>query len=229
MKTIDLNVQPRTTSGKGPAGRQRLTGIIPGIVYGGDLKKALPIQLDAVETKKIAQAIGHNVFINLKGSGEVNGKTAMIREIQRHPIKLKLMHVDLLTIDMSKPVVVSIEVELIGKPIGLAKQGVLTVVSHSIQVKALPKDVPEKVQIDVSHLDLHDSLHVADVKLPANVKAVYKDNYTIATVAATREEVVKVVEVAPVEGAAAAAGAVPGAAPDAKGAKPDAKGGDKKK
>src|SRR5207244_11485864 len=102
-----------------------------------------------------------------------------------------------------------------GKPGGLAKQGVLTVVSHSIEVKCLPKDVPEKVQIDVSHLDLHDSLHIADVKLPANVSAVFTDNYTIATVAATREEVVKVVEVAAVDGAAAAAPAAGGAAPAA--------------
>ncbi len=214
MKTIELNVTPRTTTGKGAARRSRVEGTIPAIVYGAGIKTALPISIGPAEAKKVAQAVGHNVFINLKGAGEVNGKTVMLREVQRHPIKLKVIHADFLTVDLNKPVVVSVEVVLVGKPIGLAKQGVLTVVTHEIEIKALPKDVPEKVELDVSHLDLHDSLHIADVKLPANVTAVYKDNYTIATMAATREEVVKVVEVAPVEGAAAAPGA-PGAAPAA--------------
>lgn len=217
MKTIELNVQARTTSGKGAARRSRAEGALPAIVYGADLKKAQPISIAPAEAKKVSQAVGHNVFINLKGDSGLSGKTVMLREVQRHPLKLKLIHADFITIDLNKPVVVSVEVELVGKPVGLAKQGVLTVVSHEIEIKALPKDVPEKVQIDVSHLDLHDSLHIADVKLPANVTAVFKDNYTIATVAATREEVVKVVEVAPVEGAAAAPGA-PGAAPAAPGA-----------
>jgi large subunit ribosomal protein L25 len=220
MKTIELNVKPRTTTGKGHARRARAQGILPAIVYGGDLKGAQQISLDEPEAKKVARAVGHNVFISLKGTPELNGKTAMIREVQRHPLKLKLIHADFITIDLNKPVVVEVEVELTGKPVGLAKQGVLTVVSHSIEVKCLPKDVPEKVQIDVSHLDLHDSLHIADVKLPANVTAVYKDNYTIATVAATREEVVKVVEAVPVEGAAPAAGAA--GAPAAAGAAPAA-------
>lgn len=221
MKTIELNVKSRTATGKGHARRSRAEGILPAIVYGGDLKAAQQISLDALEAKKVARAVGHNVFINLKGTPELDGKTAMIREVQRHPIRLKLIHADFITIDLNKPVVVEVEVELTGKPVGLAKQGVLTVVSHSIEVKCLPKDVPEKVQIDVSHLDLHDSLHIADVKLPANVSAVYKDNYTIATVAATREEVVKVVEVAAADAAAAAPGA-PGAAPAAAGAAPAA-------
>ena len=236
MKTIDLNVQPRTTSGKGASRRSRAEGSLPAVVYGGDIKGAAPISIEPLEAKKVAQAVGRNVFINLKASGDLNGKTVMLKEVQRHPIKHRLIHADFLTVDMKKPVVVSVPVELTGKPVGLTKQGVLTVVSHEIEVRCLPSDVPEKVQIDVSHLDLHDSLHIADVKLPDQVTAVYKDNYTIATITATREEKVEVAA-APVEGAAAAPGAAPaegaaaGAAPAAGAAAPAAgaaKGGGKK-
>src|SRR5690349_1788998 len=98
MKTIELNVKPRSTTGKGHARRARAEGILPAIVYGGDLKAAQQIALDPLEAKKVAQAVGHNVFINLKGTPELNGKTAMLREVQRHPLKMKLIHADLITI-----------------------------------------------------------------------------------------------------------------------------------
>lgn len=230
MKTIDLTVQPRTTSGKGFSRRSRAEGTMPAIVYGSDVKPK-QIQIGAAEIKKLSATIGHNVFINLKleGDAALNGKTVRVREYQVHPLKHHLIHTDFITVDLNKPIVVAVEAELTGRPLGLAKQGILNHVRREIEVRCLPKDIPEKIEIDVSGLDLNESLHISDVKLPANVKAVFTDNYTIASVTATREEAAKVVETAAVEGAPAAGGAAAPAA-GAKGAAPaaDAKAGDAK-
>lgn len=236
MKTIDLTVSARTTSGKGFSRRARAAGTMPAIVYGSDVKPK-QIQVGASEIKKLSATIGQNVFITLKLDGDavLNGKTVRVREYQVHPLKHHLIHTDFVTVDLNKSIVVEVELELVGRPIGLAKQGILNHVRREIEVRCLPKDIPEKIEIDVAGLDLNESLHISDVKMPANVKAVFTDNYTIASVTATREEAVKVVETAVVEGApaagAAAAGAAPGAA-GAKGAAPaaagDAKAGDAK-
>ncbi len=162
----------------------------------------------------------------------------MIREVQRHPLKHNLIHTDFVTVDLHKEITVAIEVVLTGKPAGLAKGGILTPGHREIEVRCLPKDVVDTIEVDVSHLDVHESLHVADVKLPAGLKAVYTDNYTIASVTTVAIEETPVVAAAPAEGAAAtaegaaaapaaggkaAAGAkpAPGAAPAA-GAKPAA-------
>ncbi len=211
MNKIDLSVQSRRTTGKGHNRRSRVAGLMPAVVYGPGVKPT-SVSLTAGEVKKVERSLGHNVFMTLKADGEISGKTVIVRDYQVHPLKHNLIHADFVTVDLSKDIVVGVEVELIGRPIGLAKQGVLTAGRRSIQVKCLPKDIPEKITVDVSALDLHESLHIADVKLPAGVKAVFTDNYTIASVTATREEKVAEVVVTPEAAAAAAAAAVPGAA-----------------
>jgi large subunit ribosomal protein L25 len=212
MKTIDLSVQPRTTTGKGFNRRSRVLGIIPGVVYGQGLT-AKSVSIAPIEIKKLEKAIGHNVFITMKTEDkDLNGKTVLVRDYQTHPLKHNLIHADFITVDLEKPIVVEVEVELVGKPIGLAKQGVLTSGRREISIRCLPKDIPEKITVDVSGLDLLESLHIADVKMPAGLKAVYTTNFTIASVTATREEAVKVAEVVAVEGAEGAAAAAPGAA-----------------
>ena len=214
MKTIELSVQTRSTTGKGNNRRSRVQGVTPAVSYGQGLK-AKSVSINAVELKKVDRAIGHNVFMKLKvdGDAELTGKTVMLRDYQEHPLKHNLIHADFITVDLEKALVVEVEVELVGKPLGLAKQGVLTAGRREISVRCLPKDIPEKITVDVSALDLHESLHIADVKLPAGVKAVFTDNYTIASVTATREEKVAEVVVTPeAAAAAAAAAAAPGAA-----------------
>jgi large subunit ribosomal protein L25 len=227
MKTIDLSVQPRQTSGKGAARRSRMQGVIPAVVYGQGIQPK-NISITAAEVKRLTPAIGHNVFINLKMDGELNGKTVMVRDYQVHPLKHNLIHADLVTVDLTKPINVDVEVELVGRPIGLAKQGILTPGRRQIEVRCLPNQIPEKITVDVSELDLHESIHIAEVKMPEGIKAIYTENYTIASVTATREEKVEVPVVAaegavPAEGAAAVPGAAPGAAAGAApGAKPGA-------
>jgi len=227
MKTIDLTVQARSTSGKGASRRSRVGGIVPAVVYGKDLKPT-SIGITIPELKKVAATIGHNVFIKVKaadGAKELDGKTVMVREYQLHPLKHNLIHADFVTVDLTKPVTVEVEVELVGKAKGLAKQGVLTPGRRTIALRCLPSAIPDKITVDVSNLDLHESIHVADVKTPEGTKAVFTDNYTIASVTATREEKApEPVVAAAVEGAAAAPGAAPGApgAPAAAGAAPAA-------
>src|SRR5579859_3720342 len=233
MKTLSLTVQPRSTSGKGASRRARAKGLTPAIVYGADIKPR-SISIGAAEVKKLTDTLGRNVFINLQVEGasdgytEINGKTVRVRDYQLHPLAHNLIHADFATVDLTKPILVEVEVELVGRPKGLAKQGVLTPGRRAIELRCLPKDIPEKITVDVSHLDLHESVHVAEVKLPEGVKAIYTENYTIASVTATREEKVEVV--APVEGAVPAEGAAaaaPGAAPGAPGAAPGAAAGAK--
>lgn len=233
MKTIELTLQSRTAAGKSASRRARREGTIPAVVYGNDVKPQ-SVAIGAVELKKLSATIGQNVLINLKVDGELNGKTVRVRDFQVDPLKHTLIHTDFITVDMNKPIEVEVEVELVGKPAGLIKGGILTHGRREITIRCLPKEIPEKIEADVSGLDLNEALHVADVKLPGNIKAVYRENYTLATVHAPAAEVVTTpaAEAAPAEGAAAAPAAAgakgaPGAAAAPAGGKAPAGGGKK--
>src|SRR3954467_2561433 len=109
MKTIDLSVQTRTTSGKGHNRRSRVGGVTPAVIYGKGLK-AKSVSLTAVELKKVDRAIGHNVFMKLTvaGDAELTGKTVMLRDFQEHPLKHNLIHADFITVDLDKPLIVEV-------------------------------------------------------------------------------------------------------------------------
>jgi large subunit ribosomal protein L25 len=220
----NLSVQKRDQSGKGPAHRLRAKGLIPAVCY-GPYDKPLHIAVDPEAIKKaIATPHKFNTVIKLQIDGDT--RTVLFKDYEQDPVDGHLLHADFLEVRMDKDVVVNVPVILIGKPEGVTAGGILQQVSRTLPVECKPGDIPEKIEVDVSHLQITESLHIKDVKTPAGVKFKVKGDQTIAVVAVPEkeEEVVKpaaaavpgaegAVAAPGAEGAAPAAPGVPGAAP----------------
>src|SRR5438270_7812362 len=215
-----LTAQKRDQAGQGPSHRLRGKGLIPAVCY-GPYEKPLHVAVDPEAIKKaIATPHKFNTVIKLQVDGGET-RTVLFKDFEKDPVDGHMLHADFLEVRMDQDVVVNVPVILIGKPEGVTAGGILQQVARTLPVLAKPADIPEKIEVDVSALQIAESLHVKDVKLPAGVKLKVKGDQTIAVVNVPEKE-----EEAPkpaaaavpgAEGAAAAPGA-PGAAPGAPGA-----------
>ena len=218
METVMLNVEARQVASKGETGRLRRTGKVPAVFYGPG-KIGQPVCVDAREFRmKLDGREGSHLIQLLSPAAEINEKTVLLKEVQRHPVTSSPMHIDFYEVDITKPITVTVPLHFIGKAQGVTAGGLLQSLRREVTVECLPREIPEFIQVDVTSLGLHDTVHIADLALPAGVKAVYDTNDAIVTVASPVVEAkptTEAVEGTPVEGAAptaAAAGAAGGAA-----------------
>jgi large subunit ribosomal protein L25 len=229
--TSTLQAQLREKSGKGPAHRLRAKGLVPAICYGPFDKKPLMVAVDPEAlTQAIATPHKFNTVIKLEVPG-TEPRTVLFKDYEKDPVDGHILHVDFLEVRMDQDVVVNVPVVLLGKPEGVTEGGILQQVSRTLPVICKPGQIPEKIEVDVSHLKIAESIHISDIKAPDGVR--FKTNVikdaTIAVVTIPEKE-----EVAPppaaalpgAEGAVAGAAApgAPGAAPGAPGAAPGAPG-----
>ena len=235
-QTVSLSATTRQATGKGGARQTRFRGKVPAVIYGhGRDTQSLELEAKALE-KALHGIEPASTIIELS----VDGKTAktLIREIQRHPIRPDIIHVDFFEIHASEKVKLKVPVHLIGNPDGVRNAGgVLDQVTREVEIDVLPANIPDRVELDVTALKIGDSLHVRDLTIP-NAKILTETDLTIATVVPPRAEEVatptpeaatevaepelirKVREGEEEEGEAAAEGGGGGGAP-----KPEAKGG----
>jgi large subunit ribosomal protein L25 len=161
---------------------------LPAVVYGGD-RESNPITLNPREIVSILKSeSGQNTVFQLKLDGGVS-ETVMIFDVQIDPITHSLVHADLVRIAMDVELEVEIPIELIGEPIGVRLHG--GVLDHSLReltVTCLPGDIPEQIVVDVSELDLHDSIRVGDLPIPDNVKVETDPDRSVASVVAAVSE-----------------------------------------
>lgn len=249
MERISLKAEKRESTTKGDIRKLRLGGKVPAVLYG---KKQEPAMIAVNESDVIrvtSTKAGLNVLVELEVAG-AKPTTVLIRDYQAHPIHRNFTHVDFQAIDMTQKIVVEVPIELIGLAAGVKEGGILEQLLRKIELKCLPTKIPDRIEINVEHLMIGDSIHSADMSLPEGAEFPRAINYAIATVVPpVKEEVVAAAvpaegvpaegAAAPAEGAAAAApGAAPGAAPakgaapgaaPAKGASPEAKGAEKAK
>ena len=166
----------------------RKNGEIPAVFYGMG-KDTTSISIPVVEFKKIWHKAGESSAVSIatdKGSVD-----ALIHEVQRHPITGEPVHVDFLVIDMNKTITVSVPLEFVGIS-GAVKSGVGTLVKvlYEVEVEALPKDLPQKITVDISTLaTVEDGILVSDLILPKNVTLVTKGTEVVASIAEQKEEV----------------------------------------
>src|SRR6058998_2592162 len=232
-KNVRLAASPRQHTGKGAALQAPFQGKVPAVIYGhGRATESLEVESKALE-KALAGVEPASTIIDLT----VDGKTAktLIREIQRHPIRPDIIHVDFYEIHATEKVKLKVPVHLVGNPDGVRNAGgVLDQVTREVEIEVLPENIPDRVELDVNALKIGDSLHVTDLKIP-NAVILTAADLTIATVVPPRAEEVaapspeaatevaepelirKVREGEEEEGEAAAEGGPP--------AKPEAKGG----
>jgi large subunit ribosomal protein L25 len=199
MEKPVLNVEFRETRGKEIAKKLRMKGIIPAIFYGPHAE-TMSLSVDPKELSKTLQTeAGENVLIDLrirKGEQTLQ-KVAMVKDFQVHPLQRKLLHADFFEVSMDELVTVEIPVHLLGKPEGVKMGGILEQVQRTIQIQCLPGDIPRGIDVDVSALQIGDSIHVKDLPVE-KFKILSEVNFTLATV------VTPAAEVKPVEEAAAA-------------------------
>lgn len=207
MEIVALNVRKRAGTGKGESRRIRSRGGIPGVFYGPKLEAAVPIELDSREFSKTIDVLEGSHLIQLQSdAGELTQKVVLLREVQRHPVTDRVLHTDFYEVDLTKKLEVTVALHFTGKAAGTLEGGILQPIVREITVLCLPTEIPNYVEVDVSPLGIHDSIHVEDLKLPEGVEAVADDNFTVVTVQPPTVEEVPTAAVA-AEGAAPAEGA----------------------
>jgi large subunit ribosomal protein L25 len=225
-----LTVSLRQNAGTGAAIKLRQQGKVPGVCYGASPEGRIEPLSIVVDVKQLRAALDpvrkQNTVIDLtiEGGESPRKLSALVKDYQIHPLRREITHVDLLAIDPNKEVRAEVPLEFTGKPKGAIDGGQIRTVLRSIEVRAKPSDIPVKLVIDVSPLEIGDVIHVSAIALPANVESVTNRDLAVVTCAAPEED--KVEAAAPGAEAAPAAGAAPaaaGAAAPAAGAAKDAK------
>lgn len=167
MAIVSLEAAHRSDKGKGVARKLRADGRVPGVYYGrGEESIALTVALKDLY-HVLESADGSNVIVDLKLTGAaVKDRKALIREIQRDPVAGTLLHLDLQHISLTERITVEVPIVLLGTPAGVKDGGgILEHLLREVEVECLPTDIPAKLEIDVSALQIGDSLHVSDLKL----------------------------------------------------------------
>jgi len=213
MADIVLAAEPRSEKGSRPAGRLRRAGKVPAVVYG--------LGVDTLQVVVPARELGHilagesgaNTLINLQVDGDA--VLTLARQIQRHPTRGELLHVDFIRIRRDVAVSAEIPVHLIGEAAGVRDGGLLEQLVFNLTVEAMPGNIPVGLELDVSALTIGDQVHVSDIVLGEGVETQIEPETVVAQVAAPRVVVEEVEEeVEGEEGEAAAADAADEAASD---------------
>jgi len=207
MERINLETQLREEKGKQLVKRVRQMGLIPAVVYkGGENSTSLKLsEKDFV--KIIGTKAGMNVIISLKITDAPKGnaagveKTVMIKEIQRDPVKGNILHIDFSEISLTEMLRFRVKIEPKGEPAGLKEGGTLERVIWEIDIECLPTAIPEKLEVDVSKLNINDSVFVKDLIVPEGVKVLPDPELIVMSVKPPFVE--KVAEPAAVEEGAA--------------------------
>ncbi len=223
MEVGKLTVEVRSSVGhKGASRALRTQGKVPGVCYGASVDgriAPLPIIVDVKALKGALDPVRkQNTVINLtiNNDGKTHSLHALVKEYQLHPLRREITHVDLLAIDPNKEVLAEVPLEFVGKPKGAIDGGQIRIVLRRLEVRAKPSDIPVKLTVDVSPLEIGDVIHVHAIALPAGVASVTLRDLAVVTCAAPEEEkVATTAEGAVVAEGTAAAPAAAAAAPAA--------------
>lgn len=187
---MTLKVRPRGEKGKCPCRRIRTQNLVPGIYY-NQQGQNIAVQVEMLPLTKLHNKLGSSRVFHLEIDQEGAALPSLIKSVQYDPIKSVPIHVDFYGVDLDRDIKVDVRVVVEGKAKGIILGGLLEVFRDSLEVICKPLDVPEKIVIDVTDLDIGVNLHVADVKLPSGVRAVYDDNFAVVGVVAQEAEETK--------------------------------------
>ena len=182
MELIELNANIRTTVGNGPARRLRQSGQLPAVLYGPGAETVLLSvnisDFDLVLKKSGASQLLLNLVIQ---DSETYTRSAMVKELQTHPVSRNFLHVDFYEIAMDRKIKVKVPIVTTGIAKGVELGGVLQIIRREIEVLCLPFEVPESFEIDVADLDIGDSIHVRDISQEGEIEFLEDENFTVVT------------------------------------------------
>ncbi|MBP8612898.1 MAG: 50S ribosomal protein L25 [Candidatus Atribacteria bacterium] len=209
MKRVEIKVEEREVSTKGRLKKYRKEGKIPGVVY-GTTTDTFYVVTDGRDFLKIERQVGRSAIFDLSLNGKIY--PSIIKEIQIDPIKRNIVHLDFESVDLEKPLYTSIPVVFVGEAKGVKKGGILDPSLHEIEVEGLIMDLPDKIEVDVSDLDIKDVIYVKDLKLGDKIKVYTDPDDVVVSVVTPVVEEVAAAPAQPVaegEGAPTEAGTTP--------------------
>jgi large subunit ribosomal protein L25 len=178
-KKTSLKAAPRARTGSGRLNQMRREGWIPSVIYGRGTEN-MNLKVDA---KTFADVLAHssseNIIVNLDVEGQ-GTRLAFLQSIQHDPISGKALHADFRAIDENTPITAHIPTHLNGESAGVKAGGLVEQYVHAIEITCLPNDLPETIEVDISHLEIGASLHIGDIQLPAGVRATHASDVVVA-------------------------------------------------
>jgi large subunit ribosomal protein L25 len=190
MQQPALAARERQESGKGAARKLRQDGQIPAIFYGPG-SEAMKLAVACSDLERIVKGTtGENVIITLEVDGQ-EGKqtrTVILKELQSDPVDEKYLHADFYEISMDKEITVNVAIQLNGTPVGVTNGGILENVRREVSVSCLPDKLTNAIDVDISHMDIGDALHIEDIQLPEGMRALEEGRLTVAVIAAPAVE-----------------------------------------
>jgi large subunit ribosomal protein L25 len=187
-KEFKVQAKQREGRGKNDARRARREGMIPITVYGGGAETVAAVAPARDLAAILRSEAGRNTIftIEVDGMGETE---VMFHDRQIDPVKGRLIHADLTRLVKGQKIEVTVPLHLVGEPVGVKeKQGVLEQVVREIEIRCQPRDIPDSIDVDVSNLDVHDTLHVSDIKVNEGVEILTDAELVIATLGIVKEE-----------------------------------------
>jgi large subunit ribosomal protein L25 len=197
---VRLKAHKRTVTGRNAIKKIKRQGLVPGIIYGSRLQP-VTLQVDARELANVlGRASSEHVLVELEivDGDQSTNRLALIQEIQHHPLKRQLLHVYFHAVSATEKITSEVPIEAVGEPLGVRTFGGLLEYSlRTLEVECFPQDLPDVVRLDVTNLNIGESLHVRDIPLPAGVESITDKDLTVVSVVASRvgEEIAETVEV----------------------------------
>lgn len=206
MEAKSLTIEPRTDLGKNACNRIRSNGFIPAVLYSHGESEV--VQIPRKEFFKLFKGrISESVIFDIQSKEKKDAdRMAYVKDYQMDPISGEILHVDLFRVTRGEKIHTHVPLEFVGTPKGVKMGGILEIEIRGVEVECLPRDLPERIQIDVSEMEIGDSFHVSNVALAEGVRIMGNPDSTIASVHVPKVVVEKVEEAAAVEGEAAAEG-----------------------
>ena len=183
-----LEAKLRTETGKGSARRIRSSGAIPAVIYGRE-QNTISLTIDSRESKRLFQSVSvENTIINVKIDNEEEQFETLVREIQVHPHRDDILHVDFYRIERGVALEVEIPVDFIGNAQGVKEGGVLEILFRELRVKCRPSQIPETIVVDISELEIGSSLKVSDIDVDDEIELMADPGQAVCMVALPKEE-----------------------------------------
>lgn len=214
METVEITIERRTETGKGPMRRLRAGGKVPAILYGPNRQTTAIVCSQEQVERRLAHLEGSHLIrlVHAGGASEadMHERMVLVREMQRHPVTGAVLHADFFEVDLTERLQVSVPLHFVGKAAGVVAGGILQPVLREIEIECLPTEIPEFIEVDVSGLGIHDAIHVGDLNIPEGTTIAGDSALTVVTV------LPPTVEAAGGQGAGEAAEAATESKPEAK-------------
>jgi large subunit ribosomal protein L25 len=181
METVNLSAKPRTETGTRAVKRMRANGQIPAVVYGREFGDALPVVIDLRELRSAMSGHSAHSIINLAIEGR--GTTSvLLHDRQDDVVSKRPLHLDLHAVNLNEEVDATVNIVAVGSAAGVKNGGILDLVAREIDVRALPANVPDHIEIDVRELEIGQALHVRDLVVPEGVKIMAEPDDIVVSV-----------------------------------------------